>query len=418
MGIQANLKPNIAIGDVNGDGFNDLVLGSELASNSASNSGSAWVIFSSLLDDFGTTTGNVKLLATGTNYNIRYDGANASDGLTRGGRAIAIGDINSDGVSDLVLGAYEADYGGGSSGSAYVMFSTLIDDVGTTTGNNKPLSTGTNYNIRYDGQTNDWFSIGGIFIGDINGDDMGDMVVDSYDIVVMFSTLIDDVGTTTGNNKPISVSTNYNIIYSDGGSSYLTGDINGDGLGDFVTGSGGADNNGTWSGSVWLLFSTLIDDVGTTTGNSKSLNNASNFNIRYDGSVPYEHISRYGDVVTHDLDLDGHLDLVIGSNNAAYVLYSTLIDDVGESTGNIKPFSTSTNYSIRYGGPSGSNMTSENAMGAGDVNNDGLPDLVFGDQYSSNNGADSGSVWVIYGTPPPRYQTEGFIEISGAVSFE
>src|SRR3989344_1505107 len=132
------------VGDVNGDGIKDLVISASAASNNGAGSGSAYVIFGGS----GIAIGN-KPLSTSTNYNIRYDGAAASDNLNNGG--ISIGDVNGDTLPDLLVGAALADNNGANSGSAWVMFSTLIDDVGATTGNNQPLSTATNYNIRYDG---------------------------------------------------------------------------------------------------------------------------------------------------------------------------------------------------------------------------------------------------------------------------
>ena len=134
------------IGDVNGDDTEDLVLGGVYADNNGTNTGSAWVFFSTLIDD-ETGTGNNKYLATGTNYNIRYDGANTDSTpyLTFDG-AIVTGDINGDGKGDLMLGAPNSDVPGTDAGSLYVMFSTLIDEV-TTTGVNKPLNVASNYNV-------------------------------------------------------------------------------------------------------------------------------------------------------------------------------------------------------------------------------------------------------------------------------
>jgi hypothetical protein len=417
----------LQIGDVNGDSLPDLVLGAYGASNNGASSGSAWVMFSTLIDDVGATTGNNKPLSTGTNYNIRYDGGAANNNLTIYG-VLQIGDVNGDSLPDLVLGAYGASNNGASSGSAWVMFSTLIDDVGATTGNNKPLSTGTNYNIRYDGgAANDNLTIySALQIGDVNGDSLPDLVLGAYNASnngassgsawVMFSTLIDDVGATTGNNKPLSTGTNYNIRY-DGGAANdnLTiygalqiGDVNGDSLPDLVLGAYGADNNGVSSGSAWVMFSTLIDDVGATTGNNKPLSTGTNYNIRYDGGAASDFLTAYSALQIGDVNGDSLPDLVLGTYNAinngassgsAWVMFSTLIDDVGATTGNTKPLSTGTNYNIRYdGGAANDFLTYNGALQIGDVNGDSLPDLVLGAYNASNNGASSGSAWVMFST--------------------
>jgi hypothetical protein len=426
-GDQLSIGSTLSIGDINGDTHPDLVLGAYGADNNGSSSGSAWVMFSTLIDDVGATTGNNKPLSTSGNYNLRIDGGAAGDGLTYGG-SLTIGDVNGDTYPDLVLGTSFARNNGSLSGSAWVMFSTLIDDVGVTTGNNKPLSTGTSYNLRYDGgAASDQLTSGGaLVIGDVNGDTYPDLVLGasgtsnngsgSGSAWVMFSTLIDDVGATTGNNKPLSTGGNYNIRYDGGAASdYLTsgsaltiGDINGDTHPDLVLGAYGADNNGSASGSAWVMFSTLIDDVGATTGNNKPLSTGTNYNLRYDGGAAGDYLAYNGALTIGDVNGDTYPDLVLGAYQAdnngsnsgsAWVMFSTLIDDVGATTGNNKPLSTGGNYNLRYdGGAASDQLTIGSALTIGDMNSDTYPDLVLGAYQAGNNGSNSGSAWVMFST--------------------
>ena len=105
-----------AAGDINGDGLADLIVGAWSADPNGSNSGSSYVVF-------GQSTPFAATLAlsslNGSN-GFRLDGAAASN---RSDRSVsAAGDINGDGLGDLIVGAFHADPNGSDSGSSYVVF--------------------------------------------------------------------------------------------------------------------------------------------------------------------------------------------------------------------------------------------------------------------------------------------------------
>jgi hypothetical protein len=98
-GMNTGAWSNAGAGDVNGDGFADLVIGAFLASpNGKDNAGSTYVVF-------GTASGFPKRINVssldGTN-GFRIDGATTS---ARSGWSVAGGDVNGDGVADLIIGA-------------------------------------------------------------------------------------------------------------------------------------------------------------------------------------------------------------------------------------------------------------------------------------------------------------------------
>jgi FG-GAP repeat len=104
-----------AAGDVNGDGRADLIVGALGADNNGRPaSGSAYVVFG------GQNPATVDLQNLGA-AGLRIDGAASGD---RAGRSVAAaGDVNGDGVADLIVGAGEAGNNGRqNSGSAYVVF--------------------------------------------------------------------------------------------------------------------------------------------------------------------------------------------------------------------------------------------------------------------------------------------------------
>ena len=105
-----------AAGDINGDGLADLIVGAWRAHPNGNTSGSSYVVF-------GKSTGFAATLALSS--------LNGSDGFRLAGAAVgdqsgfsvsAAGDINGDGLGDLIVGAFHAAPNGINSGSSYVVF--------------------------------------------------------------------------------------------------------------------------------------------------------------------------------------------------------------------------------------------------------------------------------------------------------
>jgi Ca2+-binding RTX toxin-like protein len=110
-----------AAGDVNGDGFADIALGHLAAdANARTDSGSVTVVFGR------AGTGGVLAAGSAGAGSFRIDGATAG---ARTGSAIAgIGDINGDGLGDLLIGApQDSTNGRSSNGAAYVVFGGQAD---------------------------------------------------------------------------------------------------------------------------------------------------------------------------------------------------------------------------------------------------------------------------------------------------
>lgn len=111
-----------AAGDVNGDGFGDLIVGASLAAgagNLSPKAGEVYVIFG------GEGMTDIDLADSTSWDGILLYGAKAEDHA--GFSVSSAGDVNSDGYGDLIIGAPLADISGQDSGAAYVLYGRNFD---------------------------------------------------------------------------------------------------------------------------------------------------------------------------------------------------------------------------------------------------------------------------------------------------
>jgi Ca2+-binding RTX toxin-like protein len=119
-------------GDVNGDGFGDLIVGTYFVGLSGESSGASYVVF-------GKASGfaaHVNLAAVNGANGFRIL---ADSDYERAGRSVSgAGDLNGDGFGDLIVGAPAAAPHGEESGAAYVIYgyepTTAVSRTGTDIG--------------------------------------------------------------------------------------------------------------------------------------------------------------------------------------------------------------------------------------------------------------------------------------------
>ncbi|MCP3916449.1 MAG: hypothetical protein GY711_12905 [bacterium] len=160
------------------------------------------------------------------------------------------------------------------------------------------------------------------------------------------------------------------------------GDVDGDGVPDQIAGAFQADNNGTDSGSAWVLSG--VD--GSTL-------------YRFDGEA---HQDFFGHSVSGagDVNADGYADLIVG----AY------LSDAGASVGGMARVFSGRDGSILYtfvGSGTGDHL-GFSVSGAGDVNGDGFDDVIAGAEGDDTirwkagaahvySGADGSTLYSFYG---------------------
>jgi Ca2+-binding RTX toxin-like protein len=173
-------------GDVNGDGVEDVLVGALQADPGGRNlAGQSYVVFGRATGGFPAELELSSLLAAnGGNGSTGFalNGIDAAD--TSGSEVSAAGDVNADGIDDILVSADLADPGGRQlAGESYIVFGRLqasggfpaeIELSSLLAGNGGDGSTG----FLLNGVAADDFSGGAVsFAGDVNGDNIDDVII-------------------------------------------------------------------------------------------------------------------------------------------------------------------------------------------------------------------------------------------------
>jgi hypothetical protein len=336
-------------GDVNGDGYSDVIVGATTM---------AFVYH-------GSSSGP----STESDWSKESNQANAYFGCS----VSSAGDVNGDGYSDVIIGAYGYNDGGSEVGRAYVYH-----------GNSPLPSASPNWTAQSD-QEDAHFGVSVSGAGDVNGD--------GYSDVIVGATTYDDgqmdegaVFVYHGSSSGLSTSHSWTAAEADqafaafGGSVSSAGDVNGDGYSDVIVGAWGFDEEGANRGVAFVY-------QGSSTGLSAS----SNWSDQSDQAGAEFGISVSG---AGDVNGDGYSDVIVGAHR-----YDKGENDEGA-------------VFVYNGSPSGlsslPNWTAESnqadsrfgasVSSAGDVNGDGYSDVIVGAYYYSSGQTNEGAAFVYNGS--------------------
>ncbi|MCE9597123.1 MAG: VCBS repeat-containing protein [Spirochaetia bacterium] len=294
------------LGDVDGDGIPDLAVGAPKANDGGGFRGAAWIL---LLNRDGTVKSKQKISSlTG------FAGINDNDQFAS--TLAAGGDMDGDGVRDVIVGAPFTDDGGSDHGAVWVIY---LNANGTAKTQQKISETsggftGTLANL-------DYFGSEVAMLGDLDGDGVRDLAVGAgsaddggTDRGATWILFMNSNGTVRSQQKISSTSGGFTGTLADNdlfGSLGMVGpgDLNGDGIPDLVVGAVGSDDGGTDRGSAWVVF---LNRNGTVKNQQKISTLEGNFTATLVNSALFGG----GSGSLGDLDGDLVPDIVIGASNA------------------------------------------------------------------------------------------------------
>ncbi|SEF90131.1 integrin alpha [Nitrosomonas ureae] len=386
-------------GDVNGDGFDDVIVGAPIASPNGPFSGSSFVVFGKAAG-FDAT---MDLSTLDGSNGFRLDGEAARD--YSGGSVSSAGDVNGDGFDDVIVGAYRADSNGNWSGSSYVVFGRAsgfdaVMDLSGLDGSN---------GFRLDGEAPyDYSGRSASSAGDVNGDGFGDVIIGAGGVGNSVNSSYVVFGQASGFDATMNLSgldgSNGFRLDGEAANDYSgcsvssAGDVNGDGFGDVIIGARGA---GSSAGSSYVVFGRAsgFDAVMNLSG----LDGSNGF--RLDGEAVRD---SSGDSVSSagDVNGDGFDDLIIGAHGTNHGadpngdLFGSSYVVFGKASGfdavvDLSGLDGSNGFHLD--GEAANDRSGLPVSSAGDVNGDGFDDLIVGAHNADPNGDRSGSSYVIFG---------------------
>ena len=345
-------------GDVNGDGYADVIVGAPYYTNGQGQEGGAWLYLGS---------------GSGLSASPANQDEGNQDNAHLGWSVASAGDVNGDGRADVIVGAPDYRVSLDQQGRAWLWYGQ------PTTGG---ISATHDWQAAGE-QAEAFFGKSVATAGDVNGDGFSDVIIGApghasaagrcYVYLGKSDPLAEEAGWTKRSNQE-------NALF--GSSVGAAGDVNGDGYDDVIVGAPRWDGGQENEGAAWVYLGQATGLTSAPHWYRRSNNPGSDFGAS---------VGTAGDV-----NGDGYDDVIVGaphwhvpetSEGAAFV-YQGSSSGLSETAAPLW-----SKASDQVGAEFGTSVGT-----AGDVNGDGFTDIIVGAPFWQSGGQERGAVWLYYGS--------------------
>ncbi len=352
-------------GDVDLDGYDDILVAAWGEDSGGREAGAAYLLRGPITGTMSLASADAKLI-----------GESAGD--YAGKPAAGAGDVNGDGLPDIIVGAYCEGSGGYQAGAAYLVLGPVSGNIDLSTADAKFLGiaagdeTGKhlagNFDADGDGLTD-------LIIGAAQQDMGGSSAGAAY---LIYGPVTGTVDLATADALLVGEDAG-----DEAGKSVSASDLDGDGVADLLVGASGDDDGGTDGGAAYVIMGPVTGMLDLSAADAKLVaESADDYAGKFICGVGDTNADGLEDFMVgasrHDItgSNDGAAYLVLGPVTASGSLSTAQAKLTGEADGD-------------YAGVAVSE--------AGDVDGDGFDDIMVGAGSHDTNGAESGAAYLLFG---------------------
>lgn len=335
-------------GDINADGYDDILVGAPGVYPDDEGSGQAYLVFGPVLGETSLGDADAVLLGEWEDV-LTYD----RDFSYTGAAVARAGDMNGDGYGDLLVGAYGYR---GWQGAAYAVLGPISGTY------NLEMS-----DLRVTELTGGYLGMQVSSIGDTNGDGLDDVAFTGTRATVIF------YGPPGGD----LLATDADSTLRDLGSATTSADADGDGYTDVLASDGYSNEGAQGGGAVYLFHGPLRGTLTDQRADARIL-----------GAVEWGTV--WGNAIV-DVNGDGQGDAVVAEPGGreppggAYVVFGPLCGTSSLADADVVLHGQGDDW-ITF------------AVAAADIDLDGLDDILLSGQGDDDGGEDAGAAWLVLGS--------------------